>query len=58
MFSSGADSFSPANLPAFDLATLVATNQAASNAEAACEDATRQLISYATDLTRSRRTWR
>jgi len=45
-------------IPAFDPATLVATNQAGSAAEAACEDATRELISYTTDLTRSRRTRR
>ena len=45
-------------IPAFDLATLVVTNQAGSAAEAACEDATRELISYATDLRRARETRR
>ncbi|MGA8349047.1 MAG: hypothetical protein WB773_14770, partial [Isosphaeraceae bacterium] len=45
-------------IPAFDFATLVATNQAGSAAEAACEDATRELISYATDLRRARETRR
>ncbi len=43
-------------IPARDLATLVATNQAGSAAEAACEDATRELISYAADPRRSRGT--
>ena len=45
-------------IPAFDFATLVVTNQAGSAAEAACEDATRELISYATDLRRARGTLR
>jgi len=45
-------------MPALDLATLVVTNQAGSAAEAACEDATRQLISHASDPRRSRGTRR
>jgi CubicO group peptidase (beta-lactamase class C family) len=42
-------------IPAFDLATLVATNQAGSAAEAACEEATQQLIRYASDPFRAGR---
>jgi len=45
-------------IPTFDLATLVATNQAGSDAAAACVDATPELIRYATDPRRSRGTWR
>jgi len=45
-------------IPALDLATLVVTNQAGSAAETACEDATQELIRYATDPRRSRGTRR
>jgi CubicO group peptidase (beta-lactamase class C family) len=45
-------------VPVLDFATLVATNQAGSAAAAACEDATEQLIRYATDLRGSRGTRR
>ncbi len=45
-------------IPALDLATLVATNQAGNAAETACEDSTRELISYAPDPRRARGTRR
>ncbi len=41
-------------IPAQDLATLVATNQAGSAAETACDEATRELIRYAAASRRSR----
>jgi CubicO group peptidase (beta-lactamase class C family) len=45
-------------IPAFDFATLAVTNQGGGGAQAACEDATRQLINYAAVSTRPRRTRR
>ncbi len=45
-------------IPAFDLATLAVTNQAGTGAEAACEEATQQLIRFATGPTRVRRSRR
>jgi CubicO group peptidase (beta-lactamase class C family) len=42
-------------VPAFDVAILAVSNQGGSDAQAACEDATRQLIDYAAVSTRPRR---